>query len=464
MKPKSYVFTTLAMNQTLFFKGIAKILLNRGHQVYFICFHERSHELLLAEGFSSFNPYPLCEKVFADDSFDVNLINQKYMASIEKFKIPNWNYILSHEVETFRLTFTDVRKRFVEYIYALDQIFLKLKNQIPETHNLYLVQELGGFSSLISSFYVGEFYGFKNYFLEPSFFKGRVFVIPTSFEAYKVREMKMEINLEANQYLDAAIRNKTIVIPEKDKAHYYSLFNKVFRFHNFKRLYEKLIDKLILGKREEFQFIGMYTKRHLMMFVNKFKLKKFYKDIPTEKFIYFPLHVPMDVALTVRSPHCLDQYMLIDFLCRSAPQGYKVVFKEHPAMVGVMDSNKVKDLLLKNDNLIILKPEINNYEALGRADVVITVNSKAGAEALMLGRKVIVLGDSFYCESDLVYKHRDFSTLGEKIKLVLSYPSPEETKIRAYFQTVWNESYPGEIYSLDPKQLDYFVKICESLK
>jgi hypothetical protein len=457
MKKKSFIFTTLAMNQTLFFEKICQQLISEGHSAEMICFHERSHEYLVQKNVTSHNVF---DHITEQSSHQRTA--ETYTSLIKKHGMPESNFILSHEVESFGLTFDDVKFKFVNYLFALESVLEDIKSK--HTNNtLIMIQELGGFSSIISSFYVCKTFGIRNYFLEPSFFKGRVFIIPDSFEALKVSELANSVDDAVHSYLDDVTKNQKIVIPDKDKAHYFSLFSKIFRFHNFKRLFIKFIDKYIFGKKEEFSYIFKYSLRHGMMLVNKFRQKKLYTEIPEQPFVYYPLHVPMDVALTVRSPHCLDQYALIDLICRSVDHNMTVAFKEHPAMVGVMNPKKCKDLLKKNQNLVMLNPGINNYKIIEKAQALLTVNSKAGAEALMLGKKVIVLGDAFYSNCSLVYKHADFSNLSNKIRHVLGATPPDKADVKKFFQSTWNKSSPGEIYSLKNVDINHFCQAFNEL-
>lgn len=447
-----YFFTTLAMNQTLFFAAIAEELQKRGHQVMVICFHERSHDELLKRGIPSYNIFDhIRENPIGPD------LRQEYQKVAKKFNFPDTQKIFSHEKFSFELSDeNEIIRKFVEYSLSLENCIkaMKLKFDGPAI----MVQELGGFSSLLSAFYVSRALGMDHYFLEPAFFKGRCFLIKNDIESLNIAEPSAQVSPELEKYIQSAVSNKNIVIPDKDRKHYLGLFAKIVNFYNFKRFIQKLTDKYISGKREEFQYIGMYTMRHLRMFWNKFQLSGSYEVVPKKKFIYFPLHVPMDVALTIRSPHCLDQYHLIDLICRLIPFGYKLVIKEHPAMVGVLNLQRMKQLLKDNQNLAILKPSINNYDVLGKADLIVTVNSKSGAEALMIGRKVMVLGDAFYRNCSLVKRAKDWSMLDVEIQKSLQEPAPMPEPIKHYFQSVWNRSFPGEIYKCSPENISSYVE------
>ena len=46
-----------------------------------------------------------------------------------------------------------------------------------------VVQELGGFLSVIACFHAAKKHGIRNWFIEPSFFRGRLYYTPDSFAA-----------------------------------------------------------------------------------------------------------------------------------------------------------------------------------------------------------------------------------------------------------------------------------------
>jgi hypothetical protein len=156
--------------------------------------------------------------------------------------------------------------------------------------------------------------------------------------------------------------------------------------------------------------------------------------------------VPGDVALTLRSPQYLDQLALVEYLVRIVPRPWQIVVKEHPAQIGAVPAGRLKALLRQYDNLHVIEPGTNNYQVLGRAGAIISINSKSGAEAAMLGKPVLVLGDAFYKDSPLVIRVRALQDLPTALTEALGQaPTPEETRYR-YFQRVWDQTHPGELY------------------
>jgi hypothetical protein len=423
------LFGTLAMNQTVFFEAVGEALERAGHKVAYLCFHERSHEYLAARGKRSFNAFRDGDEASID---------------LGRYAWPSLNLVLSHEKAAFELHSTPrLVQKLRRYLAACESAF----ESLPE---VVVVQELGGFLSNVASFYAARRRGLDNVFIEPSFFKGRLFLLRNTFAALQVEGPKAQaVSGEVAAYLEHSAASQQVVIPAKDAKHYRRPLRKLTDPYNARRLAQKALDKYVLGKREEFGHIGGHVARHARMWLNHRLMAARYRALPEHgrRFVYYPLHVPADVALTIRSPQYVDQLALVDYLARIVPDTHEVLIKEHPALVGALRRERMIDLLQARDNVRLLDPGINNYEVLSRADAVVTVNSKSGAEALLLGRPVVVLGDAFYSASRLVHRVAAAADLPAVLARVLDEPPAlDRSSISAYFQDVWDASWPGELH------------------
>jgi hypothetical protein len=433
------VFVSLAGNQSKFFAALEPQLQGAGHRVVHICFHEGAAEDLRGHGHRVFN-------AFKQDAAAT-------LPQFSDFGIEEIGLLLSHEKAAYELHDTAaLTQKFRQHLGSIDSIFeILMKDSRP----LVVVQELGGFTSVLATFYAARRRGIDNYFIEPSFFKGRFFFTQNSFRSPLVPELATEASDTVLEALNSIRASRTVVIPAKDKSHYRGVFRKIMDPRNIRRLVEKVWEKYILRRQEEFHHIGGHVRRHLRMLLNSMRLRKHYEDIPKENpFIYYPLHVPADFALTVRSPEYLDQLSLIDYLCRVAPVGHNVVIKEHPALVGSLSSSRVDALMARHDNLLLLRPTINNHRVLEQAEKVVTVNSKAGAEALLYGKPVIVLGDAFYRASEQVTAIDALRDVRNALNTA-SVTDIGQTGI--FFENVWRATWPGELYDLTPENITTFA-------
>ena len=440
-----FLFGTLAMNQTVFFEALGNALRKAGHGVAYLCFHERSDEYLRQRGFRSFNAFR--EGKGADDTIDLS-----------KYGWSSLNLVLSHEKAAFEVNDTSALVRKLRRYLASSEAVLEC---LSAESGVLLVQELGGFLSNAASFYAARRRGIDNIFIEPSFFRGRVFMFRNTFAARRVAgPSSPSVSDEVAAYLDDALAKQRVVIPEKDRRHYRGPIRKLSDPYNLRRLVEKTTDKYLLGKHEEFAHIAGHVSRHMRMWLNFRALSRRYEELPPhgQRFIYYPLHVPADVSLTIRSPQYVDQLSLVDYVARAVPETCAVAIKEHPALIGALDRRRMSDLLTKRDNVRLLKPWINNYEVMRRADLVLTVNSKSGAEALLLGRPVVAIGDAFYSACNLVRRVDSLSDLPAALTGLLNAPViTRNFDTRRYFQDVWDASRPGELYDCNEKNVRTFA-------
>jgi hypothetical protein len=442
------IVTTLAEYQTRFWVPVARQMKRLGADPFFVSFDDRSSEMIARAGF------PL---VAANA---LKPVQSEAQAEIfARVKINRLSFWLSHERLAFgRRDTAAMREKLARSILATEQaIALASAN----CENVTLVQEVGGFLSVIGSYFAALAGGIDNWFIEPSFFRGRVVLTRNSFAAPRFPQRASSGTKELEAYLDATLAAGSLVIPLKDAHHYRSAATKVFSLKNFVRLAEKARDKYILGKQQEFSFLGNQVSTHLRMIQNSRRLSPHYTDISkVGRFIYYPLHVPGDIALTVRSPEYVDQLALVDFLCRTIPDGYRLVLKEHPAMVGALRAQEVIALLRRHDNLILLPPTTNNYSVMRKARCIVTVNSKSGAEAGLLGKRVFVLGDAFYRDAPYAIPVGKLSDLPEMLEAELAYP-PLDLAAPAHmewFASAWEASAPGELYVTEKSGVEEFTR------
>jgi len=443
---RAILFVSLAMNQTLFFETLGKAMEQQGYHVAHLCFHERSFEYLRDNGLKAYN------------GFDKKFLQYANEVRLEDYEVANVNLLLNHEKAAFEISdtaslLTRLRANLAAAREAIDDWGRK------QAKEMVVVQELGGFLSNIATFYAARYQNIDNIFIEPSFYRERVFFVTNSFAAPEISGAVEEgASIVVREYLDRIVAKRQIVIPSKDSHNYRAPWRKLFDSRNWRRLFEKLIDKHVLRKQEQFEHIGGHVRRYLRMFVNARRLRRLSLDIPErESFIYYPLHVPADVALTIRSPEYLDQYALIDFLARSIPVGVKLAIKEHPAMVGAVDFGRLRDVMRKRDNILLLRADANNHEIVQRAKAVVTVNSKAGAEALVAGKPVVVLGDAFYSGAPGAWRVSALKDLPDVLNHIATQgPMVSREEVQRYFESVWGQSYRGELYDCAPPNVTQF--------
>ena len=439
MQNHRILITTLAEYQTAFWVEVGAYLTKAGHDVTFLSFDDRSTEMLLVRGCRVHSATKISQ--LSDD--EVNHV-------FKKFGIDRLNHWLSHERFAFDTgDSAALRYKLAAALLASDQACKEVLIRGPAV----MIQELGGFLSVVGAFHAARANGIDNWFIEPSFFRGRLFFLRNSFMAPRIPDDHIgPVPEELRSYLEETLRSGAIVVPQKDLHQYTTTWKKIVNLRNARRLVEKLIDKYWHGKRQEFGHIGSHVRTHARMLWNSRALRSSYTPLEAvERFVYYPLHVPGDMALTLRTPHLLDQLSLVDQICRSVPATHRVAIKEHPAMVGAVDAKRLLALRRRYDNLVLLPPATNNYAVLRSCDAVVSINSKSGAEGALIGKPVIVLGDAFYTHSPIVRTVEKVQDLPFVLADILSSDATgvAPAVVERFLAAVWRRSYPGELYVAD---------------
>lgn len=436
---KAIVFVAIGEYQSKFYYDVSKYI--NEYEVYHVCFDEIGVDWLKKHNCKVYNPYDYFSKDALDHDFS-------------EYSIDNPSLLLSHEKVARRESSTQkIINNFKFHLYAMDEILSDIDDK---ANDLRVIQELGGFAPVLAAHYVAISKGFDSWMMEPSLFRGRFFFTKNSISSPVVSMQSSKVSDDLKRYIQEVINNEMLVIPSKDVSRYRSLISSAVDPVNYKKLFNKVYTKYILKKKEEFDKISLYLLKFIGYALSSFITRFMQQEIPENiDYIYYPLHVPEDFALTVRSPEFLDQLSIISYLCRIAPLGSKILIKEHPARVGAISPMRLRRLLSDHDNLMLLRPTINNHSVIKNAKVIVTINSKTGAESLYYNKPVIVLGDAFYKSAPSVIAGIPLSDISKEI--IKSSINKDVNNLQ-YLQNVWDSTYDGELFLLEDENIDLFSK------
>ena len=115
---------------------------------------------------------------------------------------------------------------------------------------------------------------------------------------------------------------------------------------------------------------------------------------------------------------------------------------------------------MKNENSVDLSFAKNSSQVLKKTDLVVSINSKSGAEALLLNKQVIVLGDAFYTQCPLIQYVENLKDLPQAIANNLGGRRIVRTQeaIQRYFAKVWEHTVAGELYVVDDHSVNNFTQ------
>ncbi len=461
------VFAVMAMRDVRFFVGVAQRLqaLHCECDVRFISFYQAGNDHIREHGFTCYDTYRYIGDTASVDQEAIRECEARYgVANIHKL-------ILHEKLTSGRYSDGALEAKFVTYLDGMSRILQEARR---DAERVAVVQELGGFIGPLALYHASRPCGVEHIFLEPSFFRGRLHFVRNSLNAVDCASAPADgaaddESARVAAYLDELRHVRSPVIPDKDVHHFRDMgLHKIFNRGNIGRLARKLLNKYVYGYRHEFDFIMHYGMQHGVMYLNRkrnaFWYQQFDAGLQHRPYVYFPLHVRLDYALTIRSTEYLDQLALVGYLCHILPAGVSLYIKEHPASIGGFSYREMKQLLQRHPNLCLIHPQVNSYDLVEHARAVVTINSKAGAEAVVMGRKVLVLGDAFYSRSDLVTFVENLRAFEPTLRNALasgeSGPTPQA--VQQFFARVWRHTHSGELYNLDVNNIDAFAKVIGS--
>lgn len=128
-------------------------------------------------------------------------------------------------------------------------------------------------------------------------------------------------------------------------------------------------------------------------------------DALPERYIFVPFQVETDSQVISNSPWIKSMAQLwqhiVNALDMANDPNLTIVIKEHPSDVIRHDK------LHNKDPRIIFTNQCSTQELIENAEAVMTINSTVGIESLLLGKKVIVLGEACYDIPSVAYRVRD---------------------------------------------------------
>lgn len=133
------------------------------------------------------------------------------------------------------------------------------------------------------------------------------------------------------------------------------------------------------------------------------------------KFVYFPLQFQPEESIDVMAPYFSNQIETARQVALSLPGDYTLVVKDHPAMVGLRPLSYLEKIA-RSVNVKLIDWRIRSETVLKKTDLVVSPSSTTIAEAAMLKKPAIQLGDlGTTLMLPNVVRHTDLTTLSSKI-------------------------------------------------
>jgi len=243
-----------------------------------------------------------------------------------------------------------------------------------------------------SAFLVGQSIGVKHLIFQTGPVIDRSFVMCDNSENWvwrdfvnKYQEEPFEITDDISNAVEELVNN---VIATKNKSIKIRKVNlKILLAAFYSCLKEKRFDAIEINEFKKL-FGCLFRKLPLLCF-------RYDHVVAGEKFIFFPLHIAWDAQIATRNPMYSNQFYLAEILSKSLPYGYKLYVKEHPYNYGGERIRLLKQIK-KLRNVKLIHPQHSSIDLIERSRAVVTINSTAGWESIILNKPLVTFGNAFY--------------------------------------------------------------------
>ncbi len=161
--------------------------------------------------------------------------------------------------------------------------------------------------------------------------------------------------------------------------------------------------------------------------------------------VLYPLHDERDFQVAVRERHAVPQWALIRYLSSTLPAGVHLYLKAHPEHLAAHHPSRWPEVAGR-PNVHFLPLETTSEKAIAGADVVFTLASSMGLEALRAGKPVVVYGRPFYAGRGVTHDVTDPRDLAAEIAAAAG-TAPDAVAVDALLADMMAWSWAGRYTS-----------------
>jgi hypothetical protein len=188
---------------------------------------------------------------------------------------------------------------------------------------------------------------------------------------------------------------------------------------------------------------------------------------PKRPFVFFGLHMQPESSIDVFSPFFSNQERVIELISRSVPPTHAILVKLHKSDT-LNYSKESLARLARFPGVELVSPHADTIELLKGADLIFAIQGTIGVEGALLGKPVIMFGDSPAKVFPSVSTFGRTVDLPSLVRGKLAEDPPKRSQIIAAFAEYLAPFHPasGNDWSMVPTdaQIADYVKLMELLK
>jgi hypothetical protein len=149
---------------------------------------------------------------------------------------------------------------------------------------------------------------------------------------------------------------------------------------------------------------------------------------PPYPFVLFGLHMQPESSIDVWAPFYSNQLWVIELLSRAIPASHRLLVKIHKSDAANYSEDSLRRMLSRPATELV-HPLADAREFVERSDLVVSIQGTMGLEAALLGKPVIVLGDSPVTLLPSVARIGELSELPALVRRQLALARPSRRDI-----------------------------------
>ena len=220
----------------------------------------------------------------------------------------------------------------------------------------------------------------------------------------EILEGRKEIPKEVSQWVSAYLENLDHIEPDYMRYNKLDQTNILTKYVKLSKLRRLLIAWKHRNDRHHLAFqVGHPIKYMWSMFYRSIKRKLrekncrkyFSKPIASEKYLLYPLHFHPESSTSIYARPFINEYEVIRNIAFSLPINTMLYVKDHSSAFANPNLQFYRRLQ-SLPNVRLIEPEANAKKLIRDGLGVITLTSTMGYEALLLNKRVFLLGSVFY--------------------------------------------------------------------
>lgn len=188
---------------------------------------------------------------------------------------------------------------------------------------------------------------------------------------------------------------------------------------------------------------------------------------PEESFVYYPFHMAPESMLDTWAPFYQNQVAFLTQLSLAIPAGTAFVVKLHFSDPDNYSRHQLQQLM-RLPRLHIAHPDAPGSAFLEKAALVVGIQGTSCLEAALLGKPVLIFGDSPYQHFPRSERAKRPDQLYGQIRRMLNLPPPTDEEIVEAYAAYMARYMPGRINDwarpIEPDLLDQYADCFRALR